>query len=67
MEKFPPHRAKQLNDMFARWRRDPWPMPSGLHEPVSQKVLTAELARQEWEDEGGTVRPPVVPGPKLPL
>jgi hypothetical protein len=54
---------------FPRWSKDPWPMPSGMHESLaSQQVLTVEhAARQEWEDEGGTVRPPIDPGPKLPL
>ena len=54
---------------FPRWGKDPWPMPSGMHEPLArQQALALEhAARQEWEDEGGTVRPPIVAGPKLPL
>ena len=40
----------------------PQPLPSEL-------VRTAEqvAARQEWEAEGGAIKPPVVPLPKLPL
>ena len=61
MKSLPTNRTR-LTEMFARWRKDPWPMPTGMHEPVA-----GGQARQEWEDEGGTVRPPIVPGPKLPL
>ena len=64
-----PKRSAQLTEMFARWRKDPWPMPTALqvahdNAPTPQSDLTA---RQEWEDEGGTVKAPIVPGPKLPL
>jgi len=54
---------------FPRWSKDPWPMPSGMHEPIARQQALAleQAARQEWEDEGGTVRPPITPGPKLPL
>ena len=68
MKSLPTNRTR-LTEMFARWRKDPWPVPTGLQEslakaPVPKQELTA---RQEWEDEGGTVKAPIVPGPKLPL
>ena len=62
MENPLPKRSAQLTEMLARWRKDPWPMPTRAPEPGA-----GEAARQEWEDEGGTVKPPIVPGPKLPL
>jgi hypothetical protein len=56
----PPSNRTRLTEMFARWRKDPWPMPTGMHEPVA--------GGQAWEGEGGTIKkPPIAPGPKLPL
>jgi hypothetical protein len=64
-----PRRPAPLAEMFARWRKDPWPAPTGLQESLARApVPKVELAaRQEWEEEGGTVKPPIAPGPKLPL
>jgi len=64
-----PKRSAQLTEMFARWRKDPWPVPTGLQESLAKAPVPAQelSARQEWEDEGGTVKAPIVPGPKLPL
>ena len=47
------------------------PQPSLTMEPPLAGELERRAAhtaeRQEWEEEGGTVRPMVAPGPKLPL
>jgi len=69
MKSLPTNRTR-LTEMFARWRKDPWPMPTGMHEAIPggpERQAEQAAARQEWEDEGGTVRPPIAPGPKLPL
>ena len=64
-----PKRSAQLTQMFARWRKDPWPMPTAIQEALAKSPVPSQelAARQEWEDEGGTVKPPIAPGPKLPL
>jgi hypothetical protein len=65
MENFRP----TLHLPFPRWRKDPWPTPSGMQElRVAPPAPDAEhAARQEWDNEGGAVKPPMVAGPKLPL
>ena len=71
MEKNPfPKRSAELTQMFARWRKDPWPKPSALQEALALSPMpTAEqvAAKQEWDAEGGAIKPPIVAGPKLPL
>jgi hypothetical protein len=44
-------------------------MPSGMQElRIAAPAPDAEhAARQEWDNEGGAVKPPMVAGPKLPL
>ena len=69
MENPVPKRSAQLTEMFARWRKEPWPVPTALQESLARKPAPKVeiIARQEWEEEGGTVKPPIVDGPKLPL
>ena len=47
------------------------PQPSLTMEPPLAGELERRAAhtaeRQEWETDGGTVKPPLVAGPKLPL
>ena len=68
MENLLPKHSK-LTEMFARWRKDPWPMPTGLQESVAKAPVPSQelTARQEWEDEGGAIKPVFAHGPKLPL
>ena len=57
-------------ELFVRWNQAGWPVLAPKPQPLpAEAVRTAEqvAARQEWEAEGGAIKPPVVPLPKLPL
>ena len=66
-----------LPEIFARWHsKRPWPMPISPQPSLTMEPpLAGELERraahtaerQEWETDGGTVKPMIAPGPKLPL
>jgi len=52
------------------WRRAAHPIQIGIQIPLPTDPLrTAEqvAAAQEWDAEGGTIKPPIIPGPKIPL
>jgi hypothetical protein len=59
--------------LYTKWVNTSWLMLTGRPEPA--KVLTPKAAQvaadQEWEDEGGSVKPAkkpgTEPGPKIPL
>ena len=60
----------KLSDLFRTWRKAEWPRAAGPHEPLrGEQVRNAEhsAAREEWEDEGGAIKPAPYSGPKLPL
>ena len=56
-----------LPELVGRLSKAVW--PGRPETPLEAQLHKAEqaAANQEWEDEGGAVKPPIVPGPKLPL
>ena len=55
-----------LPELLSRWRS--WPTSTSMHEPQPAKQEAEQsTAKQEWEDEGGAIKSPIAPGPKLPL
>lgn len=64
---------QRVPEMFARFGKVAWPILTGRPEtlPEAQERKADQLAaNQEWEDEGGTIKPPVAPptpAPKIPL
>ena len=56
-------------DLYVRWNKAGWPVLAMRQEPAAAiPVPPAEIAaRQEWDAEGGAIKPPPLPGPKLPL
>ena len=63
--------SSKLPELLGRWRKASWPLLTGRPEPLpTEPVRKAEqvAANQEWEDEGGAVKPSATTqGPKLPL
>jgi hypothetical protein len=58
--------TEQLPELYRRWRKTSWPLLTGRPEPQAKAEQVA--ANQEWEDEGGAVKPSLTTqGPKLPL
>ena len=51
------------------WRKAAQPVLLSIQEPLPlEPMRTAEqVARQEWDAEGGAIKPPIVAGPKIPL
>jgi hypothetical protein len=60
--------TSKLPDLFARWSKAGRPILTGGPKPLpAEPVRKAEqvAASQEWEDEGGAIKPSATP--KLPL
>jgi len=60
----------KLSDLFRRWRKAEWPRSTGPHDPLRGEVMRAAehgASSQEWEAEGGAIKPAAAPGPKIPL
>ena len=63
-----------MKNPFVRWNNE-WPVlsirPELLLAAARQKAAQAAtehvIAKQEWDAEGGAIKPPIVAGPKLPL
>ena len=63
-----------MKNPFIRWNKE-WPVlsvrPELLLAAARQKAAQAAteqvIAKQEWDAEGGAIKPPIVAGPKLPL
>jgi hypothetical protein len=57
-------------ELDVRWNKAGWPVlfvkPQPLPAAALRKAEQA-AANEEWEDEGGALKPTLVPGPKLPL
>ena len=57
-------------ELFVRWNQAGWPVLGLKPQPLPSEALrTAEqvAAKQEWEAEGGAIKPAIVPAQKLPL
>lgn len=59
--------------LYAKWLNTGWSMLGGRSAPAKELTPKAAqvVADQEWEDEGGSIKPVKEPGkqpaPKLPL
>jgi len=64
-----------IPNLYTKWLQPGWAMLAGLLPGQPAKEATPKpsqvAAEQEWEDEGGSIKPPKKPpaeqGPKLPL
>ena len=65
-----------MKNPFAHWKQAGWPVLSAKPEMLlaaarqkaAQAAVTQQVsAKQEWDAEGGAIKPPIVTGPKLPL
>jgi hypothetical protein len=62
--------AMKLKEMFRRWSKPEWLVPIDGQVPLAgERVRRAEhsAATQEWEHEGGALKPAPYRGPKSPL
>ena len=64
-----------MKNPFVRWNNE-WPVLSvkpelllaAARQKAAQAAVTQQVsAKQEWDAEGGTIKPPIIAGPKLPL
>ena len=58
-----------MKNLYVRWNKVGWPLTVGL-EPlpaILERNAAQHAANQEWEAEGGALKPTMVAGPKLPL
>ena len=58
--------------LYARWVSTTWPILTGRPNPSSPIPQAAQVAAdQEWEDEGGSIKPEKTqapqPAPKIPF